>query len=631
MSVVGTAGHVDHGKSSLVKAITGIDPDRLREEKVRGMTIDLGFAWLCLPSGKEISLVDVPGHQQFIENMLAGVGAIDAVILVVAADDGVMPQTREHLAIVDLLGISRGVVGVTKTDIVEEDLLEIAMEDVQEVLQHTGLRDCRLIPMSTVTGRGLQELVAELDHVLSGTPARQDRERPRLWVDRSFTVAGFGTVVTGTLIDGVLRLGQEIELQPRGLRGRVRGLQTHKHPLEIARPGTRVAVNVAGLAVEEVRRGDVLTLPGLLLPTKRLDVRMRCLPDAPDGIYNGTLGQCFVGSACLEARVRLLDSDVLAPGETGLAQLFLSEATTALPGDHFVLRRPAIMATVGGGFIIDPHPLRHRRNDQAVWQTLNTIERGTPEDALLQMLDDRPPLNTCWLVERSGLTATELERAAASLIARKEAVLLRSDPEAPVVSATSWLVTPKGWCTLRDRVVQIVADYHARHRLRPWMPKEELRGRLRVTEDLFRCLIDLAAREGDIVDEAKGVRLDRHHVEFTAAEKLRIENLLDEHQRHPFTPPTGTEAMRQFGVDDEMLRALVDRGELVAVGDGIYLLPSTYQEMAVWIVDEIRAQGSVTVARVRDRFKTSRRYALALMERLDGNLTRRVGDARVLR
>ncbi len=630
MYVVGTAGHVDHGKSSLVKALTGMDPDRLQEEKVRGMTIDLGFAWLRLPSGKEISLVDVPGHQQFIENMLAGVGAVDAVVLVVAADDGVMPQTREHLAIVDLLGINRGVVAITKIDIVESELLEIAVEEVREALHRTGLRDCPIVHLSTVTGQGLPEFAAELDLVLSETPTRQDRARPRLWIDRSFTVAGFGTVVTGTLIDGTLHVGQETELQPRGLRSRVRGLQTHKRRIETARPGTRVAVNLAGLDVDEVRRGDVLTLPGLLHPTKRLDVRLQSLADAPDGIYDGTLGQCFVGSACLEARVRLLDADVLAPGESGLAQLFLEEPTVALAGDHFVLRRPAVMATVGGGVVIDPHPMRHRRHQQEIWQTLNTIERGTPEEALLQMLEGRPPLDTCWLVERSGFTAADFERAVASLLARDEALLLRSDPAAPVVSASSWLVSHRGWCMLRDRIVQIVADYHARHRLRPWMPKEELRSRLRVIENLFRYLIEQVAREGGITDEGKGVRLVHHQVEFTAAEKLKVENLLNEHRRHPFTPPTGTEASRQFGVDDEMLRTLVDRGALVAVGHDIYLLPSAYQEMVTGVVDEIRAQGSVTVARMRDRFKTTRRYAFTLMEHLDGKVTRRVGNERVL-
>ena len=630
MYVVGTAGHVDHGKSSLVKALTGIDPDRLKEEKARGMTIDLGFAWLHLPSGKEISLVDVPGHQQFIENMLAGVGAVDAIILVVAADDGVMPQTREHLAIIDLLGISRGVVAVTKTDIIDADLLEIALEEVHETLRHTGLRDSPLVPLSTVTGKGLPEFVAELDRVLSGTPIRQDRTRPRLWIDRCFSIAGFGTVVTGTLIDGTFHVGQEVELLPKRLYGRIRGLQTHKRRIETAHPGTRVAVNLAGLAVEDVRRGDVLSLPNLLHPTKRLDVRIRCLPDAADGIYNGTLGQCFVGSACLETRVRLLDTDILAPGESGLAQLLLEKPTVVLPGDHFVLRRPAIMTTVGGGVVIDPHPVRHRRYQQETWQKLSVIERGTPEDALLQMLGDRPPLNAYRLIERSGLTTAEFERAVTSLLSREDALLLRSDPAAPIVSTSSWLIARRGWYELRNRIIKIVADYHTRNRLRPWMPKEELRSRLQVNENLFRSLIELATRDGSIIDEGKGVRLAHHQIEFSSAEQLNVEKLLGEFERHPFNPPTGTEAALHFGVDAELMRTLVDRGALVAVGHDIYFLPSAFQQMVDWVVGELRIKGSITVAQVRDRFKTSRRYAFALLEHLDGKVTRRVGDERVL-
>jgi len=283
MYVVGTAGHVDHGKSCLVEALTGIDPDRLPEEKTQGMTIDLGFAWLRLPSGREISIVDIPGHEHFIRNMLAGVGCIDAVILVVAANDGVMPQTREHLAILDLLQVRSGVVVVTKKDLVDQELFEMAVEEVKEILTGTVLAGAPLIPVSVVTGEGLSRLLVTLDQVLAETSTRPDLERPRLWIDRVFSVAGFGTVVTGTLIDGALRTGQEVEILPVGRKSRIRALETHKRRIEVAHPGTRVAVNLANLAVDDLRRGDLLTVPGRLKPTKRLDARLRCLPDAPEG------------------------------------------------------------------------------------------------------------------------------------------------------------------------------------------------------------------------------------------------------------------------------------------------------------------------------------------------------------
>ena len=289
MHVVGTAGHVDHGKSTLVHALTGIDPDRLKEEKEREMTIDLGFAWLTLPNGEEIGLVDVPGHKDFIKNMLAGVGGIDATLFIVAADEGVMPQTREHLDILDLLGVKAGVVAITKKDLVEDgEWLELVMAEVSTELEGTCLESAPMVPVSARTGEGLPELLAELQRVLSAARPHRDDGRPRLPIDRIFSVAGFGTVVTGTLIDGQLRVGQEVEILPGGLKTRIRGLQTHKEKLEVALPSSRVAVNLAGVAVTDLQRGDVLTLPGWLTPTQLIDVRLRYLADAPLPLKHNT-------------------------------------------------------------------------------------------------------------------------------------------------------------------------------------------------------------------------------------------------------------------------------------------------------------------------------------------------------
>ena len=291
MRVIGTAGHVDHGKSTLVHALTGIDPDRLKEEKEREMTIDLGFAWLKLPSGREVSIVDVPGHEDFIKNMLAGAGGIDCALLVVAADEGVMPQTREHLAILDLLQVRDGVVALTKSDTIEDpEWLDLVQEEVREELAGTVLQDAKIVPVSAHTGFGLSELLEELDRLLQSPPPRQESGRPRLPIDRVFTIAGFGTVVTGTLIDGRLHNGQEVEILPRGLKARIRGLQTHKVKVELAIPPSRVAVNLTGVSKEQLRRGDVLTTPGWLRPTLLLDARLRLLKDAPRPlVHNATL------------------------------------------------------------------------------------------------------------------------------------------------------------------------------------------------------------------------------------------------------------------------------------------------------------------------------------------------------
>src|SRR5579863_9287516 len=324
MSCIGTAGHVDHGKSTLVKALTGIDPDRLVEEKERGMTIDLGFAWLTLPNGREVSIVDVPGHEGFIKNMLAGVGGIDAALLVIAADEGVMPQTREHLAILDLLRVPRGVVALTKADLVDDEWLALVREEAQEVLQPTTLVGAPIIAVSAITRQGIPALLAALEQMLVEAEQRQNIARPRLPVDRVFTMTGFGTIVTGTLLDGSFQIGQEVEILPRGLKTRVRGLQTHRHSVISAQPGNRVAINVANVARTEIARGDVVALPGQLRSTMLVDARIQLLSDAPRPLEHNMQVDFYSGAQEIPARVRLLDTEELLPGKSAWGQLRLS-------------------------------------------------------------------------------------------------------------------------------------------------------------------------------------------------------------------------------------------------------------------------------------------------------------------
>ena len=317
MYVIGTAGHVDHGKSALVRALTGIDPDRLREEKERGLTIDLGFAWLKLPSGREVSIVDVPGHERFIRNMLAGVGGIDLAMLVVAADEGVMPQTREHLAIIDLLRIDRGLVVVTKSDLVDDDWMELVSSDIMDSLKGTTLQDARMVSVSSVTGEGLPELLGALDSVLDGVEERDDNGHPRLPIDRAFTISGFGTVVTGTLVGGRLSVGDEVELAPGGQRGRVRGIQTHKQSVKSGMPGSRVAANLSGIGHESIARGQILTDRGWLKESEALDVRLRVVQDSPVSVKHRASVTLHLGTSETLARVRLLDEQELGPGSRG--------------------------------------------------------------------------------------------------------------------------------------------------------------------------------------------------------------------------------------------------------------------------------------------------------------------------
>jgi selenocysteine-specific elongation factor len=625
--VIGTAGHVDHGKSTLVQALTGINPDRLREEQEREMTIDLGFAWLTLPNGESVGIVDVPGHRDFIENMLAGVGGIDAALFVIAADEGVMPQTREHLAILDLLRIPGGVVALTKIDLIDDpDWLELVQADVSEALQGTVLDGAPIIPVSARTGQGLAELTAALQEVLARTPPRPDRGRPRLWIDRVFTIGGFGTVVTGTLVDGHLEVGQEVEILPRGLRARIRGLQTHKTRIQRAVPGSRVAINLTGVSRQDLARGDLVTTPGWLRPTTLADVRLDLLRDAPFPLKHNAFVKFFCGSAETVARVRLLGTETLAPGESGWVQLELDDPLPLVRGDRFIIRVPSPAVTVGGGEVVDPNPGRkHRRFRPEVLARLETLARGTPAEVLLQTLERRGPLTVRDLLEVSGLGEAAPE-ALAELFSTGDAVVLDAVPEpapARLVVSRSW------WSATTARMRDELAAYHARYPLRPGMSREELRSALRLDPRAYNGLLARAAADGLIVDEAATVRLPEHQVRFTPQQQQAVDDLLARFRAAPYATPSVKEAAALVG--EEVLGVLLARGDLVQVSPEVLFLRETYEEMVERIRTHIQQQGSITLAQVRDLFQTSRKYAQALLEYLDGvGVTRRVGDERVL-
>ncbi|HEY7059944.1 MAG TPA: selenocysteine-specific translation elongation factor [Chloroflexota bacterium] len=637
MRVIGTAGHVDHGKSTLIKALTGIDPDRLQEEKERGMTIDLGFAWLTLPSGQEVSIVDVPGHERFIKNMLAGIGGIDIALLVVAADESIMPQTREHLAILDLLGVRTGVVALTKCDLVDQEWLELVQAEVEETLADTTLAGAPLIPVSAMTRAGLDELLATLDRLLDQAPAKPNTGWPRLPIDRVFTIAGFGTVVTGTLVHGELRLGQEVEIEPSGKRGRIRGLQTHKKKAEVVPAGTRVAVNVSGLGTEDLQRGDVLTSPGWLRPTRTVDVRLRLVPDAPRPLPHNALVTFHTGAVEAMARVGLLDHQELPPGESGWAQLRLDQPVAVVKDDLFIVRLPSPSLTVGGGTLVETHPRRHRRFQEHVLETLEVLERGTPEEIVLEQLQSREPADFATLQKRCALAAQEVQEVVARLVDEGRMVVIdasaaQENGVGPKLQAATVLVSAAGWERLVGQVERVLAAYHQDYPLRRGMAREELRTRLGLDARLFNRVLALLLARGQVAEDGPVlVRLPGHQVVLSAEQQRRVDTLRERLAAAGASPPARGELEGAVGLSPEVVQALVDRGELVEVAADVVYLRETYDELVAAVRAMIAEQGAVTVAGYRDRFQTSRRYALALLEHLDqARVTRRVGDERVL-
>lgn len=634
MRVIGTAGHVDHGKSTLVKALTGIDPDRLKEEQQRAMTIDLGFAWLTLPSGESVGIVDVPGHQDFIKNMLAGVGGIDAALFVIAADEGVMPQTREHLAILDLLEIPRGVIALTKVDAVEDqDWLELVQADIMETVAKTVLADAPLVPVSALRGTGLDTLVKTLDQVLAQAPPRLNRGRPRLPVDRVFSMSGFGTVVTGTLLDGQLQVGQEVEILPQGLKTRIRGLQSHKKSVDLAQPGSRTAVNLTGLSTQDIGRGNVLTPPGWLEPSQLIDVQLRLLPDAPRPLRHNQEIELFTGATEVVGYTRLLGVRQLEPGQTGWVQLRLAKRIPVIKGDRFIIRQPSPSLTIGGGVVVDPLPRRrHRRFQADLLKRLDTLLAGTPEDVLLGELDRRGPVPVQMLLAECRLPAQVAAPALEKLLKQGDVfTLTHTVGQVDNLSTSKALVASRaGWAALFSQIQATLLDYHARFPLRAGIPRSELKSRLKLETRLFNEAIQRGQQEGSLAATDNTVRLAGHQVKFSQAQQAAIDKLLAEFRRAPYNTPLPKDVAAAIGED--VMLALVESGRLVRLSPEVILLDEAYHKFVTWLKKYLQEHPTVNVAQVRDVFQTSRKYALALLEYTDEQrLTKRVGDERVLR
>ncbi|MGD9934033.1 MAG: selenocysteine-specific translation elongation factor [Dehalococcoidia bacterium] len=612
MYVVGTAGHVDHGKSTLVQALTGIDPDRLREEKERGLTIDLGFAWLTLPSGREVSVVDVPGHERFIKNMLAGAGGVDLALLVVAADEGPMPQTREHLAILDLLDVPAGLVVLTKCDLVEDEYADLVEAELEDALAGTMLAGAPVVRVSATTGAGLVALLAAIDAALESRPTKRDLGRPRLPIDRAFTVQGFGTVVTGTLVDGALVVGQEVELQPGGRKARVRGLQRHRTKVQRLEPGTRAAVNISGVHAEDVTRGMVLAAPGVVAPVRAVDVRFRATRLLEHPLAHDA-GVTFLSATSeTEARIRFLETESVAAGEEAWAQLVFADDVAVARGDRCVVRTSN--ETAGGGVIVAVNPRRHRRRHAPVLRALERLLVGSPEERLLDALASGP-METRSVGQRLGIEGdaaleliTGLQSAGQALVA------------ATRLYSVQWLNAASG------RLTNDVEAYLASNPLRFAMPREHVRSASGLDAPAFDAVVSTAVAAGVLEERTAGLAPPAYEAAVSAAQELAINRYLASLQAGRFSPPTDAPP------EPSLLAYLVESNRVVDTGAGVVFDAVVFEEMVASLRSEVGFDGTVTLAQVRDLFGTSRKYAQAFLEYLDvRRITRRVGDARIFR
>jgi selenocysteine-specific elongation factor len=625
MRVIGTAGHVDHGKSTLVSALTGINPDRLKEEKIREMTIDLGFAWLTLPNGEEVGIIDVPGHRDFIENMLAGVGGIDAVIFVVAADEGVMPQTREHLAILNLLQVKSGIIALTKIDLIRDlEWMSMVEEDVRMVVNGSFLENAPIIHVSSKNGEGLRELVFCLQEILSESPQRKDIGKPRLPIDRVFSISGFGTVVTGTLQDGKLEIGKEIVILPSGKMGRIRGLQTHKRKEERALPGSRVAVNITGLEMSQIKRGDVLCYPLDYRGSQRLDMYFKMLPGSPGEMKHDDEMKIFVGAAESLVRVRLIGKESVKPGEEAWLQIEAERELVCSRGDHYIFRRPSPAETIGGGIILNPSPgRRHKRFSANVIMQYETLYNGTPAEILFKSLQGMGITTVEQLFKSSTLSKPDANGLLYNLIESGQAIILgdencRWNDKSSLIAANTLI-------SITEEAKEIISTYHAKYPLRIGIPKEELKSRLNLPVKYFNSLLDRWINNGILIEKRGRIQIVDHQISLSAKEIELSNMLMESFQKYPFKPPSVKESINQAG--DEIFNMLVDQEKLVLLSEDVALNQEAYQTMLLYVKKFLSEHETITVALLRDGFDTSRKYALAFLEHLDEQkLTIRHGD-----
>lgn len=617
--ILGTAGHIDHGKSSLVKALTGTDPDRLKEEKERGITIDLGFADLAYPDGLVAGIVDVPGHERLVRNMLAGAGGIDLVLLVIAADEGIMPQSREHLAICNLLKIKSGIIALTKADLVEKDWLGLVTDEVRGFVKGTFLEQAEIVPVSSKTGYNLDLLKEKIRDAALKVEPKPLKEIFRLPIDRVFTLKGFGTVVTGTLISGTISVDEPVEILPSGINSKIRGLHSHGKSIQTAYAGQRVAINLQAVDKESLKRGDVVVTPKRVIPTRAMDARIELLKDSP-ALKNKTPVHFHLATSETIARVLLYDRQELKAGESCFCQLRLNEPVVALADDRFVIRRFSPVITIGGGTVLNPSPPRRRRKPGL--EDLEVLESGTLSDRIAAKIKESG---------LAGMAALSLEGWIKAEITSIDESIRKLKEKKTVMQIDSRLIHQDTYNAVSESIRETLSGFHKKNPLSSGMPKEELRIHSKVSHELWNSLLSSFP---NVSVEKDIVRLK--DFKATSSEVSQASNrIIQVIEKAGFQPPTKEELSEMLSLPQkeiaDILKLLAKEGRLSRINDSIYITSSAHNEMMSSLRAFFKNKPAMTVGEFRDILNTTRKYALPFLEYLDSNrITLRVGDVRKL-
>ena len=630
--ILGTAGHIDHGKTSLIKAITGINTDRLKEEKLRGITIELGFAHLELPSGQHLGIVDVPGHEKFVKNMVAGATGIDIVAMVIAADEGVMPQTREHMEICTLLGVKHGVVVLTKTDLVDEEWLELVIEDIRDFVRGTFLEKAPIVTVSSVTGDGIPEFIKTLDELSARLPSRPVSSLFRLPVDRVFTMKGFGTVITGTLVSGEVKVGDMVMLYPSGITSKVRGIQVHNQSVNNAEAGMRTAVNFQGLEKASVNRGDVLSNPSALKLSYMLDVCFNYLNSNKKPVKNRARIRFHTGTSEVLGILILLDKDELLPGEAAVAQLRIDSPLALIKDDRFVIRSYSPIRTIGGGHILNPIPQKHKRFKSEIIKGLKGLMDQSPESIISYHVDESGYQGVVFSNLRimTGLHEKQLQNIMQDLMSKRTVILTDRENRIYIHKNSS--------DRLKKETSIYLDSYHRGNPLKTGMPKEELRSKIPGLQGskLFNLTLNQMIKDKEIVSEENTVRLTSHTVSLGIDQADIRGRILDVYRKNGLTPPYFKELSKTINVESsrakDVLMFLMDEGMIVKVKEDLYFHAKAVEDLQQRLVDYLVSHKEMSTPQFKEMTGVSRKYLIPLIEYFDAqNVTIRIGDIRKLR